>query len=221
MGRVVDASGNKVDEVLAEKAWRIYQQVWIARKIFMTSGDPSLDCRRGWRTVQHKKGGGWHHYHTFSILWSEGYRPCRQSWYLQLLRKKRELWTNDKHRGWPWQAGTHCGLFADSDGRVCLWRPVQGDLKPSLAVATMIDFFQRVECRCLQSYTAAAENWRGEMLRLDSYIHFGFFANCCRYKLTENDVYILRDNKWARKRIKLAPEAICWPSRCQVDLAIS
>ena len=47
MGRVVDATGNKVDEVLAEKAWRIYQQVWIARKVFMTSGDPSLDCRRG------------------------------------------------------------------------------------------------------------------------------------------------------------------------------
>ena len=47
VGRVVDATGNKVDEVLAEKAWRIYQQVWIARKVFMTSGDPSLDCRRG------------------------------------------------------------------------------------------------------------------------------------------------------------------------------
>ena len=27
VGRVVDASGNKVDEVLAEKAWQIYQQV--------------------------------------------------------------------------------------------------------------------------------------------------------------------------------------------------
>ena len=27
VGRVVDAAGNKVDEVLAEKAWQIYQQV--------------------------------------------------------------------------------------------------------------------------------------------------------------------------------------------------
>ena len=47
MGRVVNARGNKADEVLAEKAWRIYQQVWNARKVFMTPGDPSLDCRRG------------------------------------------------------------------------------------------------------------------------------------------------------------------------------
>ena len=74
----------------------------------------------------------------------------------------------------------------------------------------MIDFFQRVECRCLQSYTEAAENWRGEMLRLESYIHFGFFVDCCWYKHTVNDVNILHDNEWARKSTKLAPEAIYW-----------
>ena len=27
VGRVVDATGNKVDDALAEKAWQIYQQV--------------------------------------------------------------------------------------------------------------------------------------------------------------------------------------------------
>ena len=37
-----------------------------------------------------------------------------------------------KHRQRSGQVGTHCFLVADSDGRVCLRRPLQGDRKSSL-----------------------------------------------------------------------------------------
>ena len=83
-----------------------------------------------------------------------------------------------KNRQRSGQAGTHCFLVADSDGRVCLRRPLQGDWKSS--AEPIVDFCQQPACRCPQSCMAAVENWRGEMLRLKTYINLDCFRfNCC------------------------------------------